>query len=91
MKKPSKGKRKNCAAASVRMNSMEMELNRRVFLAVLGATTAVAAAEWKRCTPARRMPVPGGICFFAEARGEPVALPRTLAIVYLPVEPESYA
>ena len=77
---------------------MKMELNRRVFMVVLGAATAASAAKWKRPVSAVASTVPGGICFYAETRGTSVRVrprclvqlgsrggrPRTSAITYLP-------
>jgi hypothetical protein len=70
------------------VDGVKMEMNRRVFLGVLGATAAVAAAKGTRCPapPPASVAMPGGLCFFAEARREPAARPRTTAITYLPIE-----
>ncbi len=62
---------------------MEIEINRRTFLAVLGVATAATAARWKRPAPPATPTTPVGICFFAENRNEPTARPRTAAITYL--------
>ena len=63
---------------------MEIKLDRRTFLAVLGAATAASTMQWKRPAPGAEPATPGGIFFFAKNRNEPPARPRTAAITYLP-------
>jgi hypothetical protein len=65
---------------------MQIELNRRTFLAVLGATT-VAMGAGARPLAAQRTPLPPitPLHFFAETLPEPAARPRTAAITYVPL------
>ncbi len=65
---------------------MKLEINRRIFMAVLGAATAASATTWKSRVSVSAATTPGGICFFTEARGKPMAKPRTSAIIYLPAD-----
>jgi len=66
------------------IETMEMKLNRRTFLIVLGVTAAVAAAPRTRRASARPA-LPGERCFFVEScPPQPAARPRSAAIAYLP-------
>ena len=65
---------------------MKMEINRRIFLAVLGSAAVASTAKWNRHVSVSAVTAPGGICFFTETHGKPIAQPRTAAIIYLPVD-----
>lgn len=65
---------------------MALELNRRTFLALVGASTAaVTFARPSRTTPRTAVCLPQGCprCFMGEAHVHPPARPRTAAITYL--------
>jgi len=62
---------------------MEIEFNRRTFLAVLGASIAALATKQGQHTSQSKSYLPEGICFLAASRLEPTARPRTSAITYL--------
>ena len=65
---------------------MTMELNRRIFLALLGAAATLPLIKGKS-SPVPRRPVAtsGGIGVHSIDQKDPTAAPRTAAIIYFPV------
>jgi len=64
---------------------MEIELNRRNFLIVLGAATSIAAEVRLPPRIGRLSATDAPFFYFAETCPEPTNRPRTTAIAYLPL------